>query len=153
MNRFYIAVQSSVRMLCIYLVAGSAFAAMYKWVDEEGTVHYTQSPPPAGIEAETIQPPPEVDSAPALEQLQKNEAKSAEYFKNQQKEAEKQAEVEKKLAMKKKNCEMAKARLDSYVRPRVKFVQEDGTRVRATEEERQAQIKKSEDMIKEFCTE
>ena len=55
------------------------------------------------------------------------------------------------LALQEKNCQMARERLASYTRPRVRFVQEDGTRVTATEEERQEQIKKSEDMIKEFC--
>jgi len=153
MNRLNIALQSSVRFLGIYLLTGHAYAAMFKWVDEEGNVQYTQSPPPAGIEAETIQPPPPVDSDAALKQLKENQTQSDDYFKQQQKEVDKMADEDKKLAMQKKNCEMARARLDSYSRPRVKFVQEDGSRVAATEEERQEQIKKSEDMIKEFCKE
>ena len=153
MNRFYIAMQSSVRLLRIYLLAGNAYAAMYKWVDEDGNVQYTQSPPPAGIEAETIQPPPEVDSAPAIKQMEEQDKQFDEIRKQQQKQADKDAQEAAKVAMQKKNCEMAKSRLESYARPRVKFVQKDDSRVTATEEERQEQIKKSEDMIKEFCKE
>ncbi|MCG8614453.1 MAG: DUF4124 domain-containing protein, partial [Pseudomonadales bacterium] len=29
---------------------------MYKWVDEDGNTHYSQSPPPAGVEGTTIKP-------------------------------------------------------------------------------------------------
>ena len=153
MNRLNIAMQSSVRILVIYLLAGHAYAAMYKWVDEDGNVQYSQSPPPAGIEAKTIDPPPPVDSEAAIKQLQENEKQSSDYLKQRQEQADTSAKDEEKLALQKKNCEMAKARLASYTRPRVKFIQEDGSRVTATEEERQEQIKKSEDMIKEFCTE
>ena len=60
----------------------------------------------------------------------------------------KKAEREKKQA----NCETARARLASYAEPRVSFVQDDGSRVRATEEERQQQITKSKELIKEFCS-
>ncbi len=35
-------------MLCVLLVglAHSAVAGIYKWVDEDGKIHYTQKPPP-----------------------------------------------------------------------------------------------------------
>ena len=151
MNRFYIAMQSSVRLLCIYLLAGNAYAAMYKWVDEHGNVQYTQTPPPAGIEAETIQPPPEVDTSTAIKQMEEENSQVDKLHKKRLEQAEKKAKEDEALALQKKNCEMARARLESYARPRVKFAQEDGTRVTATEEERQEQIRKSEDMIKEFC--
>ena len=153
MNRLNLALQSSVRILGIYLLAGHAYAAMYKWVDEEGNVQYTQSPPPAGIEADTIKPPPEVDSATAIKQLEEQDKEFDELRNQRQEQEKKSTEEEAKVAMQKKNCEMARKRLETYARPRVRFVQEDGSRVTATEEERQEQIKKSEAMIKEFCTE
>ncbi|MGH8119292.1 MAG: DUF4124 domain-containing protein [Gammaproteobacteria bacterium] len=153
MNRLNAALQSSVRILGIYLLAGHAYAAMYKWVDEEGNVQYTQSPPPAGIEAETIKPPPAVDSDAAIKQMHEDDKKAGELLKQREEQVDKDAQEAAKVAMQKKNCEMAKARLESYTRPRIRFVQEDGSRVTATEEERQEQIKKSEDMIKEFCKE
>ena len=31
---------------CLALAAGVADAQMYKWVDEKGTTHYSESPPP-----------------------------------------------------------------------------------------------------------
>ncbi len=34
----------------------NAMAEMYKWVDEEGNIQYTQTPPPEGTEATTVNP-------------------------------------------------------------------------------------------------
>jgi glutaredoxin len=34
-------------LLSIILAAGSAWAQQYRWVDEKGRVHYTDTPPPA----------------------------------------------------------------------------------------------------------
>lgn len=151
MNRFRIAVQSSVRMLCIFLLAGNAYAATYKWVDENGKVQYTQTLPPAGIEAETIKPPPAVESDAAIKQMQEQDDLAAKLRKQRQEEGVQKERQEEALALQKKNCEMAKASRASYDHPLVKYVQADGSKVMPTEEQRQADIKKSDDMIKEFC--
>ncbi|HKK16999.1 MAG TPA: DUF4124 domain-containing protein, partial [Gammaproteobacteria bacterium] len=52
-------------ILLALLVSSNALAAMYKWVDENGEVHYTQTPPPGDIQAETIKPPPDVNTEKA----------------------------------------------------------------------------------------
>jgi len=126
-------------------------AGMYKWVDEGGNVQYTQTPPPAGIEAETIKPPPKVDTDAALKELEAQQGKATELRESRLEKAEQANQAQQELELRKKNCEMARARLASYEQPMVKFVQEDGTKVRATEEERQTEIAKSQEMIKEWC--
>ena len=138
-------------LLLLLFMTGSVSAAMYKWVDEEGNTHYTQSPPPGDIQGETIAPPPDVDTKQAIQNLKEQQQQSDDYLKQQQDAADVQKKKDEDAARKQANCEMAKKRLASYTEPRVKFVQPDGTRVRATEEERQAEIKKSQDMIDEFC--
>jgi len=45
----------TVRLLILFFVASPGYAAMYKWVDEAGNVHYTQSPPPEGITGKTLE--------------------------------------------------------------------------------------------------
>ena len=134
-----------------FLMSGHVLAGTYKWVDEEGNVQYTQTPPPAGIAAETIKPPPRVDTEKALKDLQAQEEKADKLRQNRLDTAKKEEEAKQEQDLQKKNCEMARARLASYDQPMVKFVQEDGSKVRATEEERQAEIAKSQDMIKEWC--
>ena len=37
----------------LFCVSGSAFAEVYKWVDEDGVTHFGQKPPAAG-KAETV---------------------------------------------------------------------------------------------------
>lgn len=126
-------------------------ADMYKWVDEEGVVHYSQTPPPPDIQAETIKPPPEVNTEKAREELQKQQ-ELVEKIREQRLEDKKEEKLaQKELEQKRANCEMARKRLASYEQPRVRYTGEDGKRYYFTEEERQEQIQKSKDMIKEFC--
>ncbi len=43
---------------CLYLLlllaAANACATNYKWTDAQGNVHYTDTPPPKGVESKTI---------------------------------------------------------------------------------------------------
>jgi hypothetical protein len=128
-----------------------ASAEIYKWVDENGTVQYTQTPPPGSKAYTTITPPPAVDGSELKKRFDTQKKivdKSLEQRKLKEEE-EYYARLEKE--QKASNCELAKKRLASYQLPRVQFLQEDGSRVRGTEAQRQAEIKKSQDMVKEFC--
>lgn len=144
MNRF-------IPGLVILVLAANASAAMYKWVDENGEVHYTQSPPPEGVQGETIKPPPKVDTKSAVEQLDAKEKQWDDLQKQKADAAKKEAEQQDQIAKKKANCKLGHDKLDSYVQPRVKKTNADGSKEWMTEEERQAQIKEANNIIKEFC--
>lgn len=51
----------------LILVASSAHAGLNKWVDEHGKVHYSDQPPPTGVEASKVRasPPPAIAPAPS----------------------------------------------------------------------------------------
>jgi hypothetical protein len=142
---FLILVSSSMVMV------RDARADIYKWVDKDGNVQYTQSPPHGNKDYSTIKPPPSVDGS----QLKKRfEAQKKIVDKSQEQrktkvEEEYYTRLEKE--QKQSNCELARRRLVSYQLPRVQFLQKDGSRVRGTEEQRQEEIKKSQDMVKEYC--
>src|SRR3989304_51680 len=104
MNRFNVAVPSSIGMLCIYiLLAGNAQAAIYKWVDENGDVQYSQTPPPSGVAGETIEPPPQtVDTETATKQLNEQERQFEELRKQRQEQADKEAQAADELALQQK---------------------------------------------------
>jgi len=126
-------------------------AEMYKWVDSDGITHYTQSPPPGGVEATTIEPPPKVDTEAARKALEQRrqmlqEARQSRLELEQQEK--RQAEEE---ARKKAECEQARARFASYQRPRVNLIDEQGNPVRATEEQRQAELEKSRELVEKLC--
>jgi len=137
---------------CLLLMAliPASFARMYKWVDAEGNTHYTQHPP-VGIEAETIKPPPAIDSSRAQEQLQNRQqlldSLKEERTKDNKAQEEKARDAEQQKAM----CEKARARLASYQRPRVNLIGADGKPSRASEEQRQAEIAKSKEYVRELC--
>jgi len=127
-------------------------AEMYKWVDEEGNTHYTQQQPPAGIESETINPPPAFDSSEAEKALKAQQEYLDTERENRQKDAKAQQRTEKEKARQEKNCELSRARLESLtIRSKVSETQDDGSLVVMTEEKRQEEIAKARKLIKELC--
>jgi len=140
-----------IRLGLMCFVAGNAFAAMYKWVDEEGNTHYSERPPP-GIETETIKPPPKVDTERALKDLEERKNKFNESEETRVKKAEDQEIRGEEVAMNKRNCELARDKLaKANEQTRVYAQEKDGTRRRITEEERQERIAAAQKDIAEFC--
>jgi Domain of unknown function (DUF4124) len=113
------------------LLAGTAFAQQYKWVDQNGRTQYGDTPPP-GVKATPMRPPPPGTAAPAASAAQKPGAKplsSAEKdadFKKRQadaaKEQEKQAAAAQDAEAKKTNCAQAQARMQTLEIGRVRRV-------------------------------
>lgn len=126
-------------------------ARMYKWVDDEGNTHYTQSPPVGDIEAETIKPPPKVDTENARGKVEQQYEKADKLRKSRLDKAELEAKEQEAKAIEEENCKRAHQRLATYSRPRGLIQQEDGSRIRIDEEARQAGIVESQKMIKEYC--
>jgi len=150
MNRLNRSIYTGFRVVAFCMIAGNVHAAFYKWVDEEGNTNYSEWEP-IGIEAEELSPPPGVDTEAAIEALEEQQEKVTNLQNRRKVKAKYDGIDEQNANIKKKNCEKARARLASYARPGVRLVQDDGDRVRLTEEQRQAQIATSNEMIKEHC--
>ena len=136
----------------LYVTSCSKIYEIYKWVDEEGNTHYTQQPPPQDVKtSETIEPSIGEASEKALQKIDLQMEK-ADKLRQQRLEAKKeQQEKEQAKAVKEKNCQVAKERLQVYSRPRGLIQQGDGTAIRITEEQRQEELKKARELIKEWC--
>ena len=132
-------------------VLNIARADTYKWVDDQGNTHYSQMPPEPGVEYSTIAPPPRVDAATLKSRVNEQQQYVDKYQQQRSVSQEEKRLIEEDKLARQQNCKLGHDRLASYQRPGVMLVQADGSRVRATEEQRQEQIKISEDMIKEFC--
>ncbi len=118
----------SVLLAVMLAFAASAFAQMYRWVDKDGRVHYTATPPPPGVKARTLQAP--TVTAPAPDEAAKDAAakdaprgpltpaeQEQEFRKRQleaQKASEKQAQAAKEAEIKQGNCDRARAALATY---------------------------------------
>lgn len=119
----------------------SAIAGLFKWVDEEGNVHYSQKPP-ENTPYKTLKapPPPPTNSKPAYK-LDKEEEKIESTIK---------AETAKNKKLREKNCEAGKNNLRSYQTFR-RIRKADGSITVVDEKERARQIKSAKQLIRDFC--
>lgn len=139
----------------VLLAASSALmpahAEIYKWTDETGQVHYTQTPPPGEREAETIEAPGTAASEEALKELEKDKARAEALEKARLEKERKKKQAEEEKAWKKENCQRSRDRLHSYSVPNALIQQEDGSRIRVDEETRQKELAKAREMIRKYC--
>ncbi len=146
-------ISNSSIILLSWLIALSVPAEIYKWVDDEGNVHYGEKTPNTITEdgVETIKFSDNVDTQSANDALKK---KSKSLNKRNEKRKKEKADATTKkeqLAKNKVLCEKAKKNLANYQFPKVSFTEDDGTVRALPEEERQLGIKKSEKIVKEVC--
>jgi len=146
--------------------AAAASAQMYRWVDKDGKVHYTATPPPVGTKARTLRapsgPPPASDDAAKDAGAKDAGAKDArrgpltpaeqeqEFRKRQleaQKASEKQAQAAKEAEVKQANCVRARGALANFESGQrisrtdaqgERYYLDDDARARETEAARQA---------------
>ncbi len=139
--------------LCALLPAHTS-ADIYKWVDDEGRVNYTQSPPPPGIASETIRQAPEPRVTPgrpsAITQQERVEENKKEQEENAV-QAEQKTQIE---DIRRLNCDAATGNLAALeLGGSRRYVTADGEYLRLTEEERQQRIEEAKQQIEKYCTE
>lgn len=137
--------------VCLMLLPSILFAKTYKWVDSDGNIHYTQSPPAGDIKVEVIEPPSSVDEHGALETLGKKNERADKLREQRLTATKEKLKSREDAAEKEKDCQQAISRLASYQYPRILMEDSDGTSRILPEEERQAEIKKSQEYIKNLC--
>ena len=117
------------------ILGAPLLAATYKWVDEKGAVHYSQTPP-AHRHYETLRNPPPVKDAPA-----------------DRAEPATSPPVAEDKASREKECEEARTRLATLEKNSGRLVvkQEDGSMHKLSEEERLNFIKDTTKDIEVLC--
>ena len=101
----------------VALVSSSLSAEqMYKWVDKDGKVHYTQTPPPADAAADVKSlnisaPPPDPTTLSNTQNLEKT---TSEQDKKNQETANKAAQDAQKKQEQQKQCEAARQQLEAF---------------------------------------
>jgi hypothetical protein len=137
--------------LGVALASPSLLAEMYKWVDDQGQVQYSQSPPP-GRPAQTVKPPPKVDSKAAREKLKQQLQDFEVRGDKRQEQAEADQKTQKQADERKAACEAARERLATLEgKPRILQYAEDGSSKRLSEEERQAGIAEARKKVEKHC--
>lgn len=127
-------------LLALALAATGLQAKVYKWVDDQGQVHYGAQPP-AREQAQEMK----VRSAPPAPQAAENDP-----AKQPPPEGEDQAR-QRDPALE-KNCEMARSNLAVLQDPaNRRFRTEDGAVTYFTDEQRQARIEQARQYLEDFC--
>ena len=127
---------------------------IYKWVDDSGAVHYSQTPPP-DAQAQEMKPAPGPADDPAAisGKLQKQVDAMEERLSEQREgaaDAQQWAEIQK---IRRDNCATAKANLAKLQQGGNRaYRTPDGEVVRLTEEERQRRINETNRQIQENCS-
>lgn len=140
--------------LGLALVSGLAAAAqMYKWVDKDGHVHFSQTPPPStGVQAQQVNisaPPPDPTSLQNSQNLQQQIAEQ-----NEKAKADPEQEKQKQSAeaQKKAHCDDLRSRLNVLNSSgRTATVDAQGNMNYLSDEDRQKQMQAIEDQISREC--
>ncbi|HVT35093.1 MAG TPA: DUF4124 domain-containing protein [Nevskiaceae bacterium] len=99
-----------VMAVLLALLPIAAPAAMYRWTDASGAVHYTQTPPPAGTTGTTVAPaPPPGQVSPQLNRLSHY---GQQLDQEAQKHAKEQASADDQAQARASQCAQARGRLN-----------------------------------------
>jgi len=137
------------------LASSAALGTMYRWVDEGGSVVYSQSPPPDGRDATAVRPPPSPPEPPeaARQRLDERLKAADEARKSQSEQQKKDAEARSRDAEKRRNCDAARRNLELIENrpPQSRFQTPDGEVRRYTDEDRAAELKKLREYLEKNC--
>jgi hypothetical protein len=145
-------VKQTLLFTSLLLLSSALYAETYRWVNEEGVVTYSQTPPP-DVQAETVNiktSPAKgaADSQKRMDELRQRMADSAEDRALKKQEKREQAEIK---AAKRKNCDLARKNLEQLTALGNRLYKTEEGYVRLTEEARQNKMQKAREQIKEYC--
>ncbi|MET0066418.1 MAG: DUF4124 domain-containing protein [Candidatus Thiodiazotropha sp.] len=139
-------------ILIIILFTASTQADTYRWVNEDGVVTYSQTPPPEGhaekVKTRNTTSSDSAESGEKLKQLQQKLADMDEDRALQKAEREEQA---KDKAMREGNCQAARHNLEQLTALGNRLYKVGDDYLRLSEEERQARMQEAREQIKEYC--
>lgn len=154
-------------LVLLLICSANAFAALNKWVDADGKVHYSDQPPPVNVQAETLRTAPTAaqdtgnaatqstkptNSPPAAKTYVEREAglKKAQLAKKEaaDKAAQQQAAAEARAA----NCAAAQQNLRTLQEmPRISEIDPSGERIFLSDEQRQQRTEKAQQIVNSAC--
>lgn len=141
-------------IFCIFLCTPSlATADAYRYQDENGQTVYSQSPP-SDKDAKVIKPPPPPSSSAAAEKaaLEKTittDKEKIEKTKEEQKEIDTSNLTQEQMHT---NCQRARKYLgELQLKGRIKLIGPDGQATMLSEDQKNAEIAKTQGMVKSYC--
>ncbi len=142
----------SVVLLAALLFSSVALSqTMYKWVDEKGVTHFSETPPPDGkADAKKIQVKPVGEEKPRVDNWKEREQQSRQSRAKQ--DVADEAQRMKDQQGRAQRCRTAQRQVDIYRNSGVVFQLNDkGERVFLEESQRNSELKRWEEMVRDNC--
>lgn len=144
--------------LCLLLTSFSSHAALHKWVDSAGQVHYSDTAAPPDVKSQTLRQssqaaPIASSSAVAAPKTQaEREADQKRVEKEKAEVAQKAARQQEEAANKQKNCDAARSHLATLENtPRLVIYDAQGERSYLDDAARQQRIEEAQKTISSTC--
>ncbi|NUR23795.1 DUF4124 domain-containing protein [Frateuria sp.] len=131
-------------ILALLLLAPAVAAQAYKWTDAQGTVHYSEMPPPQGTPFKRITTTGSVQAPPA--------SRSAGSTPNEKPQPERQPAVADTPENRAKLCSSLKANLDMLRGSGPVVMEQQGKPVALDDEQRNQQTALAEKQYVQFCS-
>ena len=151
-------------IVLVLLATTSAYCEVYKWIDPDGTVHYSDQAPPGAVQEQTLgiksgtsgsEAPGTEKAAPKSPGPKTYIEQGAEFRKRQVEAEAKRAKEEKALAEAKEaqqNCERARSSLQSLqTGQRVTVYNEKGERAYLDDNAREQEIANTQKAVDFWC--
>ncbi len=143
-------------LILLMLASTSTLAAINKWVDDQGTVHYSDQPPPLGQKPKTLHEDAgaqdSASGASATKTLAEHEAELKKENAEKQAAAFKEAQKQAAEDARKANCSNAQDNLRSLQSGiRIMEVDAKGERSYIDDTQRQQRIDKAQQDISKYC--
>jgi len=141
-------------VLSLVFIPHLAIASAYRYIDENGQTAYSQNPPINAQVTEIKAPPPPASSANTEKAAMQKTITNEKVNDEKAKEIKQEADVSKITEEEKHpNCLKAKKYLgELQLKARIKLVGPDGQVTLLSEEQKNAEIAKTQGMVKSFCT-
>lgn len=141
----------------LMLFSVSAHAALHKWVDAAGNVHYSDTAPPAEAKEQQLRiPQAPADTAasgvPSEKSIFERDVELTKALKAKEKTAQQAAQEQKNAEIKKQNCENSRNSLTTLENaPRITTYDASGNQVVIDEATRQQKIEAARKAVSDFC--
>ena len=152
----YLAIGRALALACAAFAFAAGAQTMYKWVDEKGTTHFSEHPPPDGKKATKVEPkiipPPSGEATPRKEDPATWKTQDAEFRKRQIERNQREQGDKRERAQREQECSNAKQRHAYFEQSSAIYDMNDaGERIFLEESQRSAFMSRLRQAVKDKC--
>ena len=138
-------------MILVAFSSATAYAGVYKWTDEKGKIHYSETRPASNIEAESLR----IQGSSPQRQSARNDDDKKEAAKAESKQkaqADKKEKAKPDIKKSKALCQSARKKLATMTSTgRIRERDEKGNISYLSDKQKQAAMKKEREIISKHC--